>query len=52
MKQGEEEAWRAFNEAARWKSGPTYVFVDGSQPSGEDALTHPFPPDSSREGSA
>ena len=48
---GEEEARRAFNEDARWKSGPTYVFVDGVQPSGEDALTHVFPPDPSREGS-
>ncbi|MDE0101278.1 MAG: hypothetical protein OXN89_02760 [Bryobacterales bacterium] len=48
---GEEEARRAFNEDARWKSGPTYVFVDGVQPSGETALTHVFPPDPAREGS-
>ena len=48
---GEAEARRAFNEDARWKSGPTYVFVDGVQPSGEDSLTHVFPPDPSREGS-
>ncbi len=48
---GEEEARRAFNEDARWKSGPTYVFVDGVQPSGETALTHVFPPEPAREGS-
>ena len=48
---GEEEARRAFNEDARWKSGPTYVFVDEVQPSGETALAHVFPPDPSREGS-
>ena len=48
---GEEEAHRAFNEDERWKSGPTYVFVDGLEPSGEDAVTHVFPPDPSREGS-
>ena len=48
---GEEEARRAFNEDARWKSGPTYLFVDSVQPSGETALTHVFPPDPTREGS-
>ena len=48
---GEQEARRAFNEDARWKSGPTYVFVDGVQPSGETALTHVFPPEPDREGS-
>ena len=48
---GEEEARRAFNEDSRWTSGPTYVFVDGLQPSGETALTHVFPPDPAREGS-
>ena len=42
---GTEEARRAFNEDARWKHGPTYVFVDGIAPSGEDAFTHVFPPD-------
>ena len=51
LEHGEEEARRAFNEDARWKSGPTYVFVDGVQPSGEDALVHVFPPEPSREGS-
>ncbi|MDE0623067.1 MAG: hypothetical protein OXH83_15505, partial [Bryobacterales bacterium] len=48
---GEEEAQRAFNEDARWKSGPIYVFVDEVQPSGEIAVAHVFPPDPSREGS-
>ena len=51
LEHGEEEARRAFNEDERWKSGPTYVFVDGVQPSGEDALVHVFPPEPSREGS-
>ena len=51
LEHGEEEARRAFNEDARWKSEPTYVFVDEVQPSGENALTHVFPPDPSREGS-
>ncbi len=51
LEHGEEEARRAFNEDVRWKSGRTYVFVDGVQPFGEDSLTHVFPPDPSREGS-
>ena len=51
MEHGEEEARQAFNEDARWKSGPTYVFVDSVVPSGEEALVHVFPPDPSREGS-
>ena len=51
MQHGESEARRAFNEDERWKSGPTYVFVDGIAPSGEDSLTHVFPPNPSREGS-
>ena len=50
LEHGEAEARRAFNEDARWKSGSTYVFVDGVQPSGQDSLTHVFPPDPSREG--
>ena len=51
LEYGEEEARRAFNEDARWKSGPIYLFVDEVQPSGEIALAHVFPPDPSREGS-
>ncbi len=48
---GEEEARRAFNEDARWKSGPIYLFVDEVEPSGETAVAHVFPPDPAREGS-
>ena len=51
LEHGEAEARRAFNEDERWKSGPTYVFVDGVQPSGQNSLTHVFPPDPAREGS-
>ena len=50
MEHGEEEARRAFNEDARWKAGPTYVFVDGIQPSGRDSMTHVYPPQPLREG--
>ena len=50
-KHGEAEARRAFNEDERWKQGQIYVFVDSVKPSGEDSLTHVFPPDPSREGS-
>ena len=50
MEHGTEEARRAFNEDERWKHGPSYVFVDGIAPSGEDAFTYVFPPDPSREG--
>ncbi len=48
---GEAEARRAFNQDARWRQGPIYVFVDGVEPSGEHSLTHVYPPDPSREGS-
>lgn len=51
LEHGEEEARRAFNEDERWKSGPTYLFVDGVQTSGETAVTHVYPPDPAREGS-
>lgn len=51
MEHGTEEARRAFNEDEIWKHRDIYVFVDSVQPSGEDALTHVFPPDPSREGS-
>ena len=50
MEHGPEEARRAFNEDERWKHGPTYVFVDGIEPSGEDAFAYVFPPDPAREG--
>ena len=47
---GEEEARRAFNEDERWRSGETYVFVDGLAMFGEEAVSHVFPPDPAREG--
>ena len=50
MAHGTDEARRAFNEDERWKYGPTYVFVDGIEQSGEDAFTYVFPPDPTREG--
>jgi len=47
---GFEEARRAFNEDERWKSGPTYVFVDEmtNVPGASRAIV--FPPDPSLEG--
>ena len=50
MEHGTEEARRAFNEDERWKHGPTYVFVDGLEPSGEDSFTYVYPRDPAREG--
>ena len=50
MEHGTEEARRAFNEDERWKQGPTYVFVDAIEPSGEEAFTYVYPPDPAREG--
>ena len=50
MEHGTEEARRAFNEDERWKHGLTYVFVDGLEPSGEDAVAYVYPPDPAREG--
>ena len=47
---GTAEARRAFNEDARWKHGPTYVFVDGIAQSGENSRTHVYPPNPAREG--
>lgn len=47
---GEEETRRAFNEDARWKSGPIYIFVDGLAGSAAESVVHVFPPDPSRQG--
>ena len=47
---GEVEARRAFNEDTRWKSGPTYLFVDGVRPSGLESVAHVYARDPSREG--
>ena len=50
MENGTMETHRAFNEDARWKSLPTYIFVDALKPSGEDSRVFVYPPDQSREG--
>ena len=47
---GFEEARRAFNEDERWKSGPTYIFVDEVTPMSDLSRPFVFPPDPSREG--
>ena len=47
---GFEEARRAFNEDERWKSGPTYIFVDEATPMSDLSRSFVFPPDPSREG--
>ena len=47
---GFEEARRAFNEDERWKSGPTYVFVDEVTPVSDQSRAFVYPPDPSREG--
>ena len=47
---GFEEARRAFNEDERWKSGPTYVFVDEMTPVPGASRAFVYSPDPSREG--
>ena len=47
---GFEEARRAFHEDERWRSGPTYVFVDEVTAMRLDARAFIFPPDPSLEG--
>ena len=49
---GFEEARRAFNEDERWKSGPTYVFVDEVVDLFESDMSRAFvyPPRPSQEG--
>jgi hypothetical protein len=47
---GFEEARRAFNEDERWKSGPTYIFVDEMTDVIGASRAFVFPPDPSREG--
>ena len=49
---GEAEARRAFNEDARWKHGPIYVFVDSVGSAAGNSLSYVFPPDPAREGLA
>ena len=48
---GAMEAYRAFHEDERWKSGSIYVFIDVASPRGEDAVSLVFPPDPQQEGS-
>ena len=50
MENGTEEAGRAFREDERWRSDSIYVFVDQQAPSGAEATSYVFPPDTSREG--
>ena len=47
---GFEQARRAFHEDARWKSGPTYIFVSEVTPLFDQTRSLVFPPDPSREG--
>ena len=47
---GTSEARRAFHEDERWRSGPTYVFVDEVTAMRLDAQAFVFPPDPSLEG--
>ena len=50
MENGTAEALRAFNEDARWRQGPYYIFVDGLAGDWSESIVHGFPPDPSREG--
>ena len=50
LEHGEAEARRAFGEDVRWTHGQIHVFVHGLEPSGDNLLTHVFPPDPWREG--
>ena len=47
---GFAQARRAFNEDARWKSGPIYVFVDEITSMTDTARAFIFPPNTAREG--
>ena len=52
QKEGLEEARRAFNQDARWKSGPIYVFISEVTPLSDQARLFIFPPAPEREGSS
>ena len=52
QQEGLEEARRAFNEDARWKSGPIYVFISEVTPLSDQARLFIFPPAPEREGSS
>ena len=47
---GFEEAYRAFHEDERWRSGPIYVFIDEVTPVSDQSRSFVYPPDPSREG--
>ena len=52
QQEGLEEARRAFNEDARWKSGLIYVFISEVTPLSDQARLFIFPPAPEREGSS
>ena len=47
---GIDEAYRAFHEDARWRSGQFYVYVNALAGGGSGLRNIVFPPDPSREG--
>lgn len=50
MDNGTEAAAMAFREDERWLSDSIYVFVDQMGPTGSEATSYVFPPDTSLEG--
>ncbi|MCY3756720.1 MAG: ABC transporter substrate-binding protein [Acidobacteria bacterium] len=52
QQEGLEEARRAFNQDARWKSGSIYVFISEVTPLSDQARLFIFPPAPEREGSS
>ena len=52
QQEGLEEARRAFNQDARWKSDSIYVFISEVTPSSDQARLFIFPPAPEREGSS
>jgi len=52
QQEGLEEARRAFNQDARWKSGSIYVFISEVTPSSDQARLFIFPPAPEREESS
>ena len=50
LEHGTAKARRAFHKDARWRHGPTYVFVSQLLPDGNDAVAFVNPPNPSREG--
>ena len=47
---GADEAYRAFHEDERWRSGPIYVFADTPVDGGRDVLSLLFPTNEPQEG--